>query len=175
MGRGLSIREDEFGMEEGAGYDLQGHGQEQQVPPLRFPFPAGKRSFGRNDKVYLSCYLLLSFLIPDEERCYHPNSKGVGQECPTHHGQHQKRQGRRAFGPRTAEGGCPHIGSLQFTWAGGCPFGKTSLGWKRAPATIFMAAVRNSRFLHCASLSLRESEASVGMTKVLLELLSAPS
>jgi hypothetical protein len=24
--------------------------QEQQVPPLRFPFPSGMRSFGRNDK-----------------------------------------------------------------------------------------------------------------------------
>jgi len=80
---------------DGRGYRLRSswHGQEQQVPPLRFPFPAGKRSFGRNDRVYWSCYLLLSFLIPDEERCLPPQQQGR----------------RRAFGPRTAEGGCPHM------------------------------------------------------------------
>ena len=90
--------------------DLHVHGRGQQVPPLRFPFPAGKRSFGRNDKVYWSCYLLLSFLIPDEERRLPPQRqhqrRRTGVSDP--HGQHQK-QKRRAFGPRTAEGGLsPH-------------------------------------------------------------------
>jgi hypothetical protein len=38
------------------------------------------------------------------------------------------------------------------------------LGMEEGTGYDLHGAVRNSRFLHCASLSLRESEASVGMT-----------
>jgi hypothetical protein len=38
------------------------------------------------------------------------------------------------------------------------------LGMEEGTGYDLHGTVRNSRFLHCASLSLRESEASVGMT-----------